>query len=56
MNHEILQIAYTMPIYISSVRVYVTELLLNDLTDFIEFFCVSSGGFKNGLDLQFGPI
>ena len=39
-----------------SVHVYVTELLLNGLTDIDEIFCVSSGGFENGLDLQFGPI
>ena len=43
-------------IYISSVRVYVTELLLNGWTDFDEIFCGCSGGFENGLDLQFGII
>ena len=43
-------------IYISSVRVYVTELLQNGWTDCDEIFCVCSGGFENGLDLQFGII
>ena len=43
-------------IYISFVRVYVTELLLNGWTDFYEIFCMCSGGFENGLDLQFGII
>ena len=43
-------------IHISSVRVYVTELLLNGWADFHEICCVSSGGFKNDLDLQFGLI
>ena len=43
-------------IYISSVRVYVTELLLNVFTDFDEMFFVSSSGFENGLCLQFGAI
>lgn len=38
-----------------SVLVYVTELLLNDWTDFNEI-CVALGGFENGLPLQFGPI
>ena len=37
-------------VYISSVRVYVTELLLNGWTDFNDFFFKSSGGFENGLD------
>lgn len=39
-------------IYISSVRVYVTELLLNGWTDLNEIFCVPSEGFENGLDSQ----
>ena len=43
-------------IYISFVRVYVIELLLSDWTDFDEIFCMCSGGFENGLDLQFGKI
>ena len=43
-------------IYISFVRVYVIELLPNGWVDFDEIFCVCSVGFKNGLDLQFGPI
>ena len=48
--------SWLIKIYIHfSVRMYVTELLLNGLTDIDEFF-VSSGGFENGLDLQFGPI
>ena len=34
----------------------VDKLLLNGSTDFDEIFCVSSGGFHNGLDKQFGPI
>ena len=42
--------------YISFVRVYVTELLLNGWTNFDETFCVCSGGFENGFDLQFGII
>ena len=33
---------------------HVTELLLNGLTAFDEIFCVSSGGFENGL--EFGSI
>ena len=41
-------------IYISFVRVYVTEL--NGWTDFDEIFCVCLGGFENGLDVRFGPI
>ena len=43
-------------IKISSVCVYVTELLLNGLIDIDEMFYVFSGGLENGLDLQFGPI
>ena len=43
-------------IYISSVHMLVDKLLLNGSTDFDEIFCVSSGGFHNGLDKQFGPI
>ncbi|TLO55361.1 hypothetical protein FEG31_19215 [Acinetobacter baumannii] len=42
-------------IYISSVRVFVTQLLLNGWTDFNEIFCVPSSGFENGLDLQISP-
>ena len=37
-------------IYISSVHMLVNKLLLNISTDFDEIFCVSSGGFHNGLD------
>ena len=37
-------------------RVYVTELLLDGWTDFDEIFCVSSRGFEDGLDSQFGPL
>ena len=37
-------------IYISSVHVFVNKLLRNGFTDFDEIFCVSSGGFHNGLD------
>ena len=37
-------------IYISSVHMFVNKLLLNGSTDFDEIFCVSSGGFHNGLD------
>ena len=37
-------------IYISSVHMLVDKLLLNGSTDFDEIFCVSSGGFHNGLD------
>ncbi|GFU93655.1 RNA-directed DNA polymerase from mobile element jockey [Trichonephila clavipes] len=37
----------------SSVRVYVTKLLLNGWTDFDETFCVGLSGFENGLDSQF---
>uniref|UniRef100_A0A2H1WSG0 SFRICE_025803 n=1 Tax=Spodoptera frugiperda TaxID=7108 RepID=A0A2H1WSG0_SPOFR len=36
--------------------VYVTELLLNDWTDFDEICCVCPRGFENGLDLQFCPL
>ena len=36
-------------IYISSVHVFVNKLL-NGYTDFDEIFCMSSGGFHNGLD------
>uniref|UniRef100_A0A2H1VIG0 SFRICE_013203 n=1 Tax=Spodoptera frugiperda TaxID=7108 RepID=A0A2H1VIG0_SPOFR len=36
--------------------VYVTELLLNDWTDFDEIFCVCSRGSENGLDSQFCPL
>ena len=43
-------------IYISSVHMLVDKLLLNGSTDFDKIFCVSSGGFHNGLDKQFGPI
>ena len=43
-------------IYISFVRVYVTELLLNGWTNLDEIFYVRSCGFENGLDLQFGII
>ena len=43
-------------IYISCVRVCVTELLLDVWTDFDEIFCVSSRGFEDGLDSQFGPM
>uniref|UniRef100_A0A2H1VBY2 SFRICE_029960 n=1 Tax=Spodoptera frugiperda TaxID=7108 RepID=A0A2H1VBY2_SPOFR len=43
-------------IYNSSVSVYVTELLLNDWTDFDEIFCVCSRGSENGLDSQFCPL
>ena len=37
-------------------RVYVTELLQDGWTDFNEIFCVSSRGFEDGLDSQFGPL
>uniref|UniRef100_A0A2H1VI85 SFRICE_033535 n=1 Tax=Spodoptera frugiperda TaxID=7108 RepID=A0A2H1VI85_SPOFR len=37
-------------------NVYVTELLLNDWTDFDEIFCVCSRGSENGLDSQFCPL
>uniref|UniRef100_A0A2H1V5X8 SFRICE_014827 n=1 Tax=Spodoptera frugiperda TaxID=7108 RepID=A0A2H1V5X8_SPOFR len=41
----------------SSVSVYyVTELLLNDWTDFDEIFCVCSRRSENGLDSQFCPL
>ena len=43
-------------IYNSSVRVFVTELLLNGWTDFDEIFCVCSRGSENGLDSQFCPL
>uniref|UniRef100_A0A2H1WBI2 SFRICE_037927 n=1 Tax=Spodoptera frugiperda TaxID=7108 RepID=A0A2H1WBI2_SPOFR len=43
-------------LYNSSVRVYVTELLLNDWTDFDEILCVCSRGSENGLDSQFCPL
>uniref|UniRef100_A0A2H1VNP9 SFRICE_028036 n=1 Tax=Spodoptera frugiperda TaxID=7108 RepID=A0A2H1VNP9_SPOFR len=36
--------------------VYVTELLLNDWTDFDEIFGVCSRGSENGLDSQFCPL
>uniref|UniRef100_A0A2H1W757 SFRICE_032948 n=1 Tax=Spodoptera frugiperda TaxID=7108 RepID=A0A2H1W757_SPOFR len=36
--------------------VYVTELLLNDWTDFDEIFCVFSRGSENGLDSEFCPL
>uniref|UniRef100_A0A2H1VXS0 SFRICE_024386 n=1 Tax=Spodoptera frugiperda TaxID=7108 RepID=A0A2H1VXS0_SPOFR len=37
-------------------HVYVTELLLNNWTDFDEIFCVCSTGSENGLDSQFCPL
>ncbi|GFW94772.1 neuronal acetylcholine receptor subunit alpha-7 [Trichonephila clavipes] len=40
----------------SSVRVYVTKLLLNRWTDFDEIFCVCSSVLKNSLDSQFSLI
>ena len=49
---EILEI----PIYNSTARVFVTELLLNGWTDLNKFFCMRFGGGLDGLDLQFGPI
>ena len=46
----IAQSAIYLYIYNSSVRVYVTELLLNGWTDFDEIFWVCSKEFENGLD------
>jgi hypothetical protein len=43
-------------IYNSSVRVYVTELLLSDWTDFDEIFCVCFSGSLDGLDSQLEPV
>ena len=43
-------------IYVSCVRVYVTELLPDGWTVFDEIFCVRLGGFEDGLDSQFGPL
>lgn len=40
----------------SSVHVYVTELLLNIWTDFGEISCACSSGSENGLDPQLHPV
>lgn len=43
-------------IYISCVRVYVTELLLDGWTDFDEILCVCLSGSLDGLDSQLDPV
>lgn len=40
----------------SSVRVYVTEILLYGWIDGDEIFCMCSRRSENGLDLQFDPV
>lgn len=41
--------------YICSVRVFVTELLLNGWTDFNDIFRVPAGEYEKGLDSQISP-
>jgi len=43
-------------IYNFSIRVYVTEFLLNDWTDFEEMFCVCLSESLDGLDSQLDPV
>lgn len=46
-----------LPHYNSSVCVNVTKFLQNARTEFdVFFFCVSSAGFRNGLDYKLDPM